>query len=211
MDKLFIVSRYNEDFSWIKEYTNQYIVYNKGVPIEDPHVINTENIGNNQRDIFKFVYENYTELPDVLVFIQANPFDHCPKEAFEGLIKDDYFTAIESYGPPVNGWERRDGLGGYMELNNNWYIQAKNQEFNTTCKYNSFNEFMDHYFTNYIHSDWIRFTPGSQYIITKEIVLHYPKSFWKELLDELPRNNMTEGHIIERALWNIFQCIWEAR
>ena len=51
-----IVSRFNEDFSWVKEYTDDYLVYNKGEPMVDLHIINTENIGNNQRDIFKFIY-----------------------------------------------------------------------------------------------------------------------------------------------------------
>ena len=94
--------------------------------------------------------------------------------------------------------------GGYMERNDSWYISAHNGTYNLTCKYNSFDEFMNKYFSNYSHIEWIRFTPGSQYIVTKEQCLFYPKSFWESLMNELNINRATEGHIIERALYMIF-------
>jgi len=203
-----IISRYKEDFSWIKEYTENYVVYNKGEPIlGDSRILNVENIGGNQRDIFKFIVDNYENLPELMAFVQAYPFDHCNKEKFDKIIGNECFTALESYeNLQHNGASRNDVDGGYMEINNSWYIPAHNATHNQTCKYSSFDQFMNQIFENYQHLEWIRFTPGSQYIIEKRQVLFYPKFFWKFLMDNLITKSPTEGHIIERALWNILQC-----
>lgn len=200
-----IVSRYKEDVSWIKDYSFDYIIYNKGPALEGYNSIDVENIGNNQRDIFHYIYTNYDNLPDTMAFIQGNPFDHCKREKFDKIINNNYLTAIESFEdlPDSSASRYRDG---YEEINNSWYISAHNGTHNQTCKWSSFGDFMYNTFDNYTHSSWIRFTPGSQYIITKDIALHYPKLFWKYLMDILYKNNMTEGHIIERSLWMILQC-----
>ena len=210
---VFIISRYKEDYSWVKEYTDKYLIYNKGEPIyNDFHIINTENIGGNQRDIFKFIYENYDNLPELMAFIQANPFDHCKKEIFDKLIYNECFTSLEYYGDiPANGFERRTDNGQFLELNCNWYINAHNQTYNQNCRYSSFDEFMNTYFDNYIHVNFIRFSPGSQYIIKKEQVLFYSKIFWQDLMNELNSRSPTEGHIIERAMYYIFINIYHLK
>lgn len=203
----FIISRYNEDISWINDYTCDYIIYNKGSKLDGYNVKEMENIGNNQRDIFHFIVENYDNLPCVMAFMQGNPFDHCNKDKFNKIINNKHFTAIESFEDiTCNSYQKLDVDGGYMEINNSWYIGSHNFSYNQTCYYNSFDDFMYNTFTNYARGEWNRFTPGSQYIITKEIALSYSKKFWEFLMNILYKNNMTEGHIIERALWMIFNC-----
>jgi len=204
---LIVLSRYNEDFEWITKYTDNYLIYNKGQKIEgDFKVLDVDNIGNNQRDIFHFIYSNYENLPDVMAFIQAFPFDHCNEDKFKRIIYNEELTAIESYeNLNPNGASRNDIDGGYMEFNNSWYIHAHNSTFKQICKYDSFDHFMSTIFKNYQHVPWIRFSPGSQCLFPNKVALHYSKKFWKHMMDELPRNNMTEGHIIERSLWTILK------
>jgi hypothetical protein len=205
MNKIFVLSRYKEDFSWVEEYTQEYLIYNKGEPIlANPRIENTENIGGNQRDIFKFAYENYDNLPDIMVFCQAFPFDHCKKDVFDKLVQNTEFTPLEYYGNiPANGWEGRTENFKFLERNNSWYIGAHNTSNNQSCRYSSFDEFMNTYFENYQHVDWIRFSPGSQYIVEKANIKKYPKNFWFSLMNELNTKTPTEGHIIERALYYI--------
>ena len=209
----FIISRYKESFDWINNYTNNYLIYNKGEPIlNNSHVINTENIGGNQRDIFKFIYENHNNLPKLMAFIQADPFPHCKKEIFDKLIYNDVFTPLEYYGMlPSNTFESRNKEGGFLEINNSWYIPSHNSTHKLKCKYSSFNEFMNKYFKNYVRLEWIRFAPGSQYIIRDTQALYYPRKFWQSLMNELPENNMTEAHIIERALYYILGNYYEQK
>jgi len=207
-EAFFVVSRYNEDWEWIKNYTDQYIICNKGESILDnSKVRNINNIGANQRDILEFIYENYKFLPKLMLFIQANPFDHCKKETFDKLIYNDYFTPIEDYSHLSEGSAyKKDIDGGYMEVNSSWYIPAHNSTFGLTCNYSFYDQFMNKYFENYDHVNWIRFTPGSQYLIEKKQALKYPRKFWYSLMNELNNGkNPTEGHIIERALWYIFK------
>jgi hypothetical protein len=208
-----VISRYAEDLSWIKDYKFDYTIYNKGNPLDDLYSISKPNIGNNQRDIFEYIEDNYENLPEVITFLQGNPFDHCKKEKFDKIINNKFFTPIESCELDFikNDCCMLDTNNGYMELNNNWYIYMHNNTYNISCKYPSFDSFMYETFKDYTHLDWIRFTPGSQYIVTKESILYYPKEFWKYLKDILIRNSMTEGHILERSLWYIFNNKYQSR
>lgn len=205
-----IISRYSEDLSWLKDYNFDYLILNKGSDLSDDKSIKVPNIGNNQRDIFQYIVENYDSLPDRMVFIQGNPFDHCNQSKFNDLLENKQLTAIESFNESINGsWSRFND--GYEEINNSWYIGSHNSSHNQTCIWNSFDDFMNHLFTNYVRLEWIRFTPGSQYIITPNEVYNYPKSFWEYLMNILHKNSMTEGHIIERALWLILQGKYKLR
>lgn len=201
----FIISRYQESIEWIHEYTEDYLIFNKGEPLgEDSRIINMPNIGSNIRDIPEFIYLYYNNLPDTMLFCQAYPFDHCKKEVFNTLIKNDYFTPLEYYGNiPGNDYEDRDETGGFLERNNSWYIAPHNNTHYQTCQYESFDEFMNKYFSDYEHLDWIRFSPGAQYIVPKENCVFYPIDFWNHLRNEMRTKNPTEAQMIERTMYYI--------
>ena len=212
-DHFFVVSRYNEDSSWIRDYTENYLIINKGEPL--PKGFKTKrlpNVGGNQFDIAWFICKNYKKLPETMVFVQAFPWDHCNQERFNQLIKNTEFTPLESYEYLDNTDAHIiDETGGYTEINNSWYIASHNNTHNITCKYSSYNQFMEKIFKNYDKPSYIRFSPGSQYLVPKEAVLRYPKKFWRCLAEELPRKSMTEAHIIERSLWYILTGRYEIR
>ena len=208
MEKILIISRFNEDISWVKNYDYSYIIYNKGDDIIGSYNIKkVDNVGNNQRDIFQYIYENYDNLPKLMVFLQWYPYDHCRKEILDGLILNTSFTSLENY----EGNEIKDIDGGFMEINNSWYINHFNRVYNQSCAWHSFDHFMETCFNNYKPEARNRFSPGSQYIITNDIALYYPKNFWFYLMNILNKNHMTEGHIIERSLTKIFSCSLELR
>lgn len=205
MRREIVITRFNEDLSWTEEYKYlcPIVVYNRGEEMDKP-TIPVENLGGNQRDICKYIVDNYDDLPSVVTFLQGNPFDHCKKEIFDKLIYRETFTSFDYYGNiPNSGWERRTEEGGYIEVNNSWYIQSHNQFKNQTCRYSSFDEFMNTYF-HYEHLEWIRFAPGSQYTVTQSSIYFYPKEMWERLYNELNSFSPTEGHILERAFWHIF-------
>ena len=48
-----IISRFNEDISWINNYTSNYIIYNKGENLPETYKQKmVPNFGGNQYDIF---------------------------------------------------------------------------------------------------------------------------------------------------------------
>lgn len=210
MDKL-IISRYNEDVSWVKEYDIDYVIYNKGEDLDSSfNWIRRENIGENQKDIFSFIEDNYENLPNSFGFCQGFPFDHCKKETFDRLIINNTLTKLEDYHHliPCNNV---DELGFFYEHNDNWYIGAHNHTMNQTCQFNTFDEFMNSIFKNYSHLEKLSFSPGSQFIVEKERVLYYPKKFWSHLNNIFTRRSMTEGHIIERSMFLIMGNIYEVK
>lgn len=86
MQYKFIISRYNEDLSWIKIHdyiVNNSIIYNKGEKLIDfNNVINISNNPEHGREAdtyLKFIIDNYYQLPEYTFFIQGYPFDHSPE------------------------------------------------------------------------------------------------------------------------------------
>jgi len=211
----FVISRYQEDPSWIDEYTDNYIIYNKGSPLDKAFNVKVmPNTGGNQYDIAHFIHENYDNLPEIIAFVQGEPWDHCNKDKFNNIIYNEFFTSLESYEHvdiSPSSWMRLTEDGEFMELNNSWYIGPHNATHNQTCAYSSFNHFMNTIFINYNGPMYIKFAPGSQYIIEKKQALQYPKSFWNNLMSILPKNHMTEAHIIERAMWHIFNGTYKIK
>jgi hypothetical protein len=209
----FIVSRFDEDISWIIKYSKNYIIYNKGEKIDKKfNSIDIENIGGNQRDIAHFAYFNYFNLPNIMIFCQAEFEPHCKKTIFDKLIQNTEFTSLEYYGStPANGWENRDENGQFKEINNSWYIKAHNETNHQSCRYFTFDEFMNKYFEDYQPLDWIRFAPGSQYLVPKQNILQYPRQLWGDIMNELNALSCTESHIVERALWHILNGTYQAK
>lgn len=214
-DKLFLINHYEKDFRWVRDYTNNYLVFCKNPHsnfADLPRVQHVKNVGVNIYDMMAYFAWNYENLPDLIVLLQDNPFDHCRKEKFDKLIKRNVFTPIEEYYlEPANSYEKRDYDSGFLEINNGWFIESHNKTYGLTCRYRSVDEFMNKYFSNYQHVDWIRFAPGGMYIVEKNQVLHYPRRFWQLLMNEFDAPNMTEAHIVERCLWMIFQCTLNVR
>jgi hypothetical protein len=196
-----VISRFSEDVNWINELTDNYIIYNKGNKLEGFKQKLVPNIGANQYDIFSFIYENYDNLPDLIAFMQGDPFDHCLKSRFDELIYNESFTSL--FGD-IN---YPDGV--YYESNNNWYMNPTHFS-PPPSKFSSFDEYMNFIFEDYTHLDTLIFPPGSQIIVEKERCLYYSRNFWKKLMDDVicnvvGMNGGIEAHIVERSIQIIFE------
>jgi len=197
-----IISRFNEDISWINNYTSNYIIYNKGENLPETYKQKmVPNFGGNQYDIFNYIYTNYNKLPNLIAFMQGNPFDHCLPERFDQLIYNESYTHL--FG------DINYPHGEYFESNNNWYIDASFNGHKPPSKFSSFDEYMHHMFEDYTPLSTLYFPPGSQLIVEKERCLFYSKEFWKKLMEviriEWGINGGREAHIVERSIQLIFE------
>jgi hypothetical protein len=193
-NKLFIVSHYKENTDWLDNFPYPYKVL--------------ESTCGHEATMLSYIYNNYDNLPDILGIIQAYPFDHAKEEVFYNLINNNEFTSLEYNGMvPNNGWENRTPEGYFLEINNSWYVSAHGKP----CKYASLDDMIIKYFPEYNHLDWIRFSPGTEFLVPKENILYYSKDFWKELSEELTEYNMTESFMIERMMYYIFTNTYEER
>jgi len=202
-----VISRYKEDISWINSLTDNYIIYNKGeeLPSEYKQII-ASNFGGNQYDIFRFIHDNYKNLPDLIAFVQGNPYDHCLLERFNELIYNEQFTLL--FGDKTYPDGNYHGFP-YWETNNSWYINGPFNSHKPLCKFSSFDDFANYMFDDYTYQPTVTFPPGSQFIVEKERCLYYSKNFWKKLMEavcqEIGMNGGRETHIIERSMQLIFE------
>ena len=78
-----VISRFNEDISWIEKVSNKFpeikiSLYNKGAPLNvDNEIILSKNAGRESSTFFYHIIENYHNLSDITIFCQGHPWDHC--------------------------------------------------------------------------------------------------------------------------------------
>ena len=219
-DNFLVVNQYKYDISWVSKYTDNYIVYDKGdTETEGDKIIKLPNIGSNIHTWFYYIIQNYDNLPDVIIFAKGNISPrHCKEEKLLKLINNNKFTPLESYehvDTSDGSAMRLTDDGGYMEINNSWYVPH-----HVSRHFRSYNEFLKTVFVNPEISQWVRFPPGANYIVPRENILKYEKRFYQKLSSFVDyeasywecsgRNKIpAECHIIERALYTIWTCDYE--
>jgi len=210
----FVISQWNNNIDWVKEYTEDYVVFDKSDTLDenDDHVIKMENLGYNIHDYLYFIVCYYHNLPNTMAFLEGNPWDHIRKETFDQLIYNTFFTPLEDYSHiPESYAHKKDIDGGYLERNDPWYLHLNDDRFSHKY-FDTFDEFMEMFFCDYQHIDWVRFSPGAQYIVPKENVLYYSREFWIKLMYLVNYSKLPmEAFLIERAFYSIFSCKYTER
>ncbi len=89
----YIISRFNHDISWIKDYTDDYVLYDRSFePAEGAIVV--PNIGSDLYDKFTYIIDNYFNLPEVTVYTKANIFKYITPREFDEIKDNTTFTPI---------------------------------------------------------------------------------------------------------------------
>jgi hypothetical protein len=91
MNFCILVARYNEDIRWIRwldlPLVDKTIIVNKGADDIRMHhtfvnyrvmFMDTPNVGREGHTFYRFIVDNYDILPDYVILLQGNPFDHSP-------------------------------------------------------------------------------------------------------------------------------------
>ncbi len=219
----FIISRYEHNISWVHDYTDDYVLYDRSsVPLENAIVV--PNIGSDICDKLSFIIDNYDSLPDVAVYIKANLFDYIKPKEFEKIKDNKTFTPILSkfhkettidlslinpeevdpiarrlVAPPFKRpYSFYDQDGMYNELNVFGYInsvQCKSRE--SVVELGKLLGVME--------LDYVKFAPGSNYILPKENILKHPKEFYEKLRSFIDWAVYPgEAMLIERGLYTIW-------
>lgn len=187
-----VVARYNENVEWSKQFKN-VIIYNKGDPLNN-NIYNEKklkNLGKEGHTYYKHIYDNYDNLSDYIVFLQGNPFDHSPNiiSNLKRLIDTDRLKI--------------DFL----------FLSEKILKCNLTgCKYHhpSALPILENYKMLFNRKETemeFEFGAGAQFVVSKELILKKPKSFYLKLIKLLEYSkNPFEGYVIERFHKLIFTC-----
>lgn len=76
-----VVARYNEPLDWLSAVPKwwEVCIYNKGEPVTVDSRHLTTNVQNVGREAETFLHHNVLREPrDYTIYLQGNPFDHCP-------------------------------------------------------------------------------------------------------------------------------------
>lgn len=179
-----VIARYNENLDWVKNIPDQFniVIYNKGPPLPSEYKsIFLENVGREGHTYYKYIYDNYENLPNHVIFLQGHPFDHSPN------LMNDLNKYIVVGNRPV-GFE---------------YISDHFVNCNLSgCRYNRKAPLRDIYeklFGIRIEHMPFRFAVGAQFIVSKEQILNRSKEFYLKIINMLSSSpNPIEGHVIER-------------
>jgi hypothetical protein len=85
---------------------------------------------------------------------------------------------------PESYAHKKDVDGGYMEINNSWYVPAHISTYGKEVQkyFTNYNDLLDELFEKPEYPKWIRFSPGGQYIVPKENILFYSIDFYKKII-----------------------------
>ena len=188
---LFVLSRYNHDISWVKDYTDDVVLYDRSEE-KISNSIPTPNIGSDLYDKFTYIIDNYDNLPDVALYSKANLFKYITKEEFDKVKDNTTFTPLLTQNHktylPICWYEN----GLYAEINDYWYLGSH------PAKHTK--EIMDIFKMNERYYNL--FAPGSNYIIPKENILKHPKEFYEKLRSFLEWDVYPgDAQILERNLF----------
>lgn len=196
----YVISRYNHDISWLPEYTDDYVLYDRS-EIPSPNAIVVPNIGSDLLDKFNFIIDNYDNLPDVAVYTKANLFKYITKEEFDKVKDNTTFTPLLTKNHKVYANEEGpvcfyDNQGMFNEVNNFWYLYPYPARFAPPI-------------IDFFHMKeklYNAFAPGSNYILPKENILKHPKEVYEKFKSYLEWDVYPgDAQLLERNLYYLWQ------
>lgn len=211
-----VVSRYNEDLSWINEYPfNQfeYIVYNKGdndifEKNNVKKIVNLPNIGRCDHTYLYHIIENYNNLSNIVVFFTGSiKNNHLKKnkalKILNNIINSNYNNAyfVGNFHNSLKMHYRNFTLDNYSCVDPDNY--TKNSEnILKKCRIRPFGRWYT-YFYGDAPSHWVTF--GGVFSIDKRDIIQHPISRYQNIILAVnDHSNPEAGHYIERSWGALF-------
>lgn len=198
----YILVSYNNDPTWIKEYTDDWLIYDRSeAPFDFPNTIQTENMGQVDYDKLGYLIDNYDNLPDVFLWGKTNLWKSISEEEFD-LVKDNQvFTPLLTQHHQTYS----DGAGEVCYYKEGMYYERNTMMFGLPFKYaETFPEWAKVF--NLPELDYIPFPPGGNYILTKETVHKHPRELYVKMRNMLPHaREPVEAQFCERSYYLLWK------
>jgi hypothetical protein len=203
-----VVARYNESLDWISRLhpSIDLTVYNKGssctLPTRDLTVYNKgssctlptrnklrvlPNVGRESHTYLRYLVDNYDSLPSLMLFVQGNPFDHCPN--FVQCANHAFLTGEKPSHSGVTFGENRIEISNMFprchEAIHGDLVQLYSDMFSTPPPHR------------------FHFHAGATLCVTRDQALSRPKHFYEWCLTQQLDSQLDPiyGYCFER-LWN---------
>lgn len=201
MTNILINYNFTPDKEWIGD---DYLIYDRsddGIDhlkdFDQSKIIKTENVGNVDYDKLCYLIDNYDNLPDVFLWSKSNLFKYITKEEYEKVKDNQTFTPLLTMNHKTyadnNGLVCYYEAGWFMERNNSWYFSQHSSKYVA-----NFNEWANMFYLPRL--SYIPFSPGGNYILTRETVHKYAKDFYIKMASMLPYQTLpAEAQCAERS------------
>jgi hypothetical protein len=184
MEKIVLISHFDSNINWLNQINVPFVVYSKSIKNEN---FIDFNKGQEIPMYLKFIIDWYDKLPDKILFYH----DHLnsPHQDFDSVFiinnvnwdLDDYFSVNKrDWYQTMNKFSKIEP-NGINWINENWYLFE-----NHLPKQNEFG-----------------FYSGAQFVINKELILQYDKSYYKYLYNWIKQTDLS-NYITSR----IFEYTW---
>jgi hypothetical protein len=143
---IIVVAKYREDMSFTKNFKYPVKIYDKS--------INYPNVGREAETYLRYIIENYDNLPEIVIFLQGNPFDHLPQN-------------FDLFSMNLNNIKSAQPISNWLKLESwNWATRTK-QAFLTL-------------FDEELPKN-VQINRGAQYIVPKECITFRSLDFYKTI------------------------------
>ena len=202
----FVVARYNESIDWLQPIIKDCIILNKGEPLHVNNETPLENVGRESDSYLWYIIQHYDNLPDVVVFTQANIADHLGSNNVKYLL--NMKQEAELYGksiPRIHNLHVDNEVSCWGPIFNH-PINHRSFKIPNTYKHDSI-FFIDWFRKNISESypNPISIYYNAIFAVKKELILAHPKEYYETLRKEVHYDiNPMEGHFFERSWYYIF-------
>ena len=213
-----VVARYNEDIDWLASEQENLVIINKGSILNNANERIVENVGRESDSYLQYIIKEYDNLPDIIVFTQANIADHRGKNDVQYLLslREEAYR----YGKSVpiikhsksqhNGcWDPQFNKRIYMKCW--WDPYLKNLMENYFLQNNYWNNkpisFID-WFQQNIQKEYpnpIFIYYNAIFAVSKHLIRNHPREYYEKLKKTVDHHiNPAEGQFFERSWFYIF-------
>lgn len=220
LDFKIVAARFNEDVDWLSKYAPKVAIQNKGDVSTIPEQL-TEytkelpNIGLDQHSHLDYIIDNYDNLPEIVIFTQANLNDHRDvhepsMSAFHikqintihrytsTLSHDDIIydmiKQVKLYGTTLNAktYIAGDSAVAYAEMK----IPTE-EEVSTDLTFGEwFEKNLQAQFPDVARFMWFK---NAIFGVAKKFIISRPKSFYQDIKDQITMCRQDILHYIERS------------
>ena len=169
-----VVAKYKEDVAWIQAITAlrpdvEVVVYDKsGAEIANApiKIVALPNVGREAHTFLTHIVRHYDDLPDYVMFLQGNPFDH--------------LVTIEDIGHHLSAREDKLEFSPLQAL-----LASCDAHGGPDHKGLELAMLMKKLVGREVHesSTSFLFTPGAQFIASRACLQKHPAEYWRELLE----------------------------
>jgi hypothetical protein len=199
-----IVARYNENINWLSSEMSNCIIYNKGDKLDIENEIFLENVGRESDTYLHYIITNYYNLPDVVVFTQANIADHKGSNDINYLINIKNEALVNSKS---RNFMIHYDIGQNIYWDHNWNSKTHTCWSEFAYKNNKQITFLEWFITNIDlnYPNPIYIYQNAIFAVKKENIINKPIEYYKKLILEVKyHNNPIEAHFFERAWYYVF-------